>query len=179
MENLSELGNVKISCRSFPSACFTLHSSLCFFFLKKRRRLRGVHGLYSRPQLPHVHTWSRALGLAPCTPGIDLHACQTQATPGSRRSIRSVTHSQAPFAPEASDSSRPPRLTPRTPELGLRSRAGAGNGTSQSFPSESPRLCPGALEQGFHDSGRRMESLPQIPPRRKNQNYKPRTLLYR
>ena len=43
-------------------------------------------------------------GLAACASGADAHACQTQATPGSRRLIRDVTHSQAPFAPAASPS---------------------------------------------------------------------------
>lgn len=97
--------------------------------------MRVVHGLYSRPQLPRVHTM--VLGLAPCTPGVEPHACQTQATPGSGRSIGSVTHSQAPFAPEVSDSSCPPRLTPRTSELGLRSQA-----EQETAP---PRVCPLSL----------------------------------
>lgn len=37
--------------------------------------------------------------------------------------------------------------------LGLGAEAGAGNRTSQSFPSASPNPCLGSLEQGFPDSG--------------------------
>ena len=51
--------------------------------------------------------------------------------------------------------------------------AGAGNSTCQRFPSVSPRLCLGALQQGFPDlrAGSRMESLP-VPTLGEGQRWK-------
>lgn len=73
----------------------------------------------------------------------------------------------------------PPRLTPRTPELGLRSRG-------QEQEMATPRVFPLSLRGSAwvpwsRDSLTRKQnglSLPD-PPRRKNQDYKPRTLLHR
>lgn len=73
----------------------------------------------------------------------------------------------------------PPRLTPRTPELGLRSQG-------QEQEMATPRVFPLSLQSSAwvpwsRDSLTRKQnglSLPD-PPRRKNQDYKPRTLLHR
>ena len=162
MENLSELGNVKISCRSFPSACFTLHSSLCFFLKNKKEEEveSSTRPVQPSSASPCTHV---VLGLAPCTPGIDPHACQTQATPGSGRSS-GVSHTQAPFAPKASDSSRPPRLTPRTPEPGLRSRAERETAPPRVFP---PSLHGSARVPWSRDSmtqGGEWNLSPSSPP---------------
>ena len=97
---------MKMSCRSFLSACFTLYSSLCFFFKKKKEE----EEVESSPQPVQPSSASLCTqmvtcpGLEACASGADAHACQTQPTPGSRRHIRGVTHSQAPFAPAASPS---------------------------------------------------------------------------
>ena len=121
--------------------------------------MRVVHGLYSRPRLPRVHMWSLAshparLGL------LRMHVKRRppQEVGGARecRTLRLLLLPK-PLTHLALPGSLRGHLS-RDSGLGR-----AGNSTSQSFPSESPRLCPGALEQGFHDSGRRMESLSQIP----------------
>lgn len=62
--------------------------------------------------------------------------------------------------------------------LGLRAEAGAGNCTSQSFPSASPNPCLGSLEQGFPDSrtaGRKTKMLEMsfpVPSPGKGQRWK-------
>lgn len=110
---------MKMSCRSFLSACFTLYSSLCFFFLKKEEE-----EVESSPQSVQPSSASLCTqvvtcpGLAACASGADAHACQTQPTPGSMRHI-GVSHTLRlllllqPL---------PPWLTPQTPKLGLRSQ---------------------------------------------------------
>ena len=79
---------------------------------------------------------------------------------GSRRRIRGVAHSQAPFAPAAPPS---PAHSADTRAGTQVSGAGAGDGNPQSFPSESPRLCLGALEQGFPDQEAEWTLSPRSP----------------
>lgn len=85
---------------------------------------------------PCVHGQSLARGLPRCSSGTGLHTFLTRAALGSRETIRSVTHSQAPFPPEARDSSRPPRAH------SVDAWPGVGRGQEQQQETAPPRIFP-------------------------------------
>lgn len=147
---------MKMSCWSFLRACFTLYSSLRF--LKRERRLRVVHSRYSCPRLPRAHRWPRALAPQPAPLEL-VHVRVDRRPPRKQEAHQGCRTLRLPLLPQP----LPPRLTPRTPELGLRSRGQEQEmATPRVFP-ESPRLCLGALEQGFPDQEAEWTLSPRSP----------------
>lgn len=105
-----------------------------------------MHGLYSNPS---IHRWSLALGLAHSSS--DLHGFQTQAIPGSRESVKTVTHMCTHslgllLLPKPLAHLSLPWAAPWMPERGLGwwAEAGVGNHTSRVFPLHlrSPAFVP-------------------------------------